>query len=151
MNMKHHVLSQTSRKSWGEDIKTPDQELYDALFALSQSLEYETVDYLPDPKDVKDTEPFVFVGESTTAPMATKDTTLGSVSVTVHVFGTRKNRQTVSNMLNNLFTKISTITKTSNYQWSFHYQNTMPRMVPEKSSDGIFLWHGYMTVEMRIR
>lgn len=119
------------------------------MFTLSQSCDYDTIDYLPDPKDV--TKPFVFVGESLTVPQATKDTTLGSVSVTMHVFGTRTNRQTVSNMLNRLFTRALAITQTENYRWFMNQQTSMPRVIPEKSSDGIFLWHGYLTIEMKLR
>ena len=131
-------------------IKTPDQELYDAMFALSQSLGYTTVDYIPDASEITDV-PNVFIGETLITPLATKDVTLGTVDVTVHVFGTRKKRQDVSIKLNTIFSEALKLKATKNYKWALVQNRSMPRVVPEKQSDGIFLWHGYVTIEMNIK
>ncbi len=128
---------------------TPDQELYDAMYGLSESLGYETVEYIPDAVELGDL-PSVYVGETLTQPLSTKDHVLGSVSVTVHVFGKRNQRKLVSERLTNIFNHASTIKKTDNFGWSFNGGRTMPQVVGEKQSDGIFLWHGYMTAEMRL-
>lgn len=83
------------------EIKQCDQLIFDEMFKRSsQMLEYNTYLTLP---DLQVSYPFVVIGETQLIPKPTKSGIVGTVSLTIHVWGAGGNRIQVSNMISELY------------------------------------------------
>jgi len=79
--------------------KSPEQELYDAIFLTCLNLGYSTYDYLP-PDGTQ--YPFVFIGELFQQDRHTKSGLFGDIQVTVHVYNNYKERRETTTMRDNI-------------------------------------------------
>lgn len=79
--------------------KSPEQELYDAIFQTCLSLGYRTYDYLP-PDGTQ--YPFVFIGEIFQQDRHTKSGLFGDIQVTVHIYNNYKERRETTTMRDNI-------------------------------------------------
>lgn len=79
--------------------KSPEQELYDAIFQTCLNLGYRTYDYLP-PDGTQ--YPFVFIGEIFQQDRHTKSGLFGDIQVTVHVYNNYKERRETTTMRDNI-------------------------------------------------
>lgn len=77
----------------------PDEELYDKIFEVSQSLGYDTYDCLPK-MDVE--YPFVQLTNTQKTTLNWKTAKGGLVSQTIHVWGTSEMRYQVAQMMEQL-------------------------------------------------
>lgn len=83
------------------EIKQCDQLIFDEIFKqASQKLGYQTYFSLP---DLNVSYPFVVMGETQLIPKPTKSGIVGTVSLTIHVWGADGNRIQVSNMISELY------------------------------------------------
>lgn len=94
------------------DRKSPQQQVFDAIFSASLSLGYETFDYLPGSSQGL---PFVFLGEQFDQDRKTKQFLYGDVQQTIHIFGDHKKRREVSTMIDKLKVAIRSIKRTDNF------------------------------------
>lgn len=88
-------------------MKSPDQQLFDALYAASLGLGYRTHDVLP-PEGAP--YPFVHIGSVTITPRATKSYLLASATAQIDVYADIKDRRTASDMTHRLLQAASCIT-----------------------------------------
>lgn len=75
--------------------KSPEQEIFDAIFSTCLNLGYRTYDYLP-PNGTQ--YPFVYIGEVFQQDRHTKSGLFGDIQVTVHIFNDRKKRKETTTM-----------------------------------------------------
>jgi hypothetical protein len=75
--------------------KSPEQEIFDAIYSTCLHLGYRTYDYLP-PNGTQ--YPFVYIGEVFQQDRHTKSGLFGDIQVTVHIFNDRKKRKETTTM-----------------------------------------------------
>jgi hypothetical protein len=75
--------------------KSPEQEIFDAIYSTCLNLGYRTYDYLP-PNETQ--YPFVYIGEVFQQDRHTKSGLFGDIQVTVHIFNDRKKRKETTTM-----------------------------------------------------
>lgn len=95
------------------DLKSPQQQIYDAVFLKSFNLTVNTHLFLPDGSAAY---PFVYVGEQSDQDRANKSSVAGNVQQTLHIYGTVKQRREVTTLINNLKTELRNINKTENFR-----------------------------------
>jgi|SRR5699024_2534985 len=120
---------------------SPQFQLYNAVYARSLSLGYDTYDYLP-AKDAK--LPFVYVGEQFDQDRQTKLSLYGDVQQTIHIYGNKKQRMQVTQMINNLKTELRRMKTTDNF-----YVNVrgIDSQIMIDDSTSTTLLHGIVEVE----
>ena len=91
-------------------MKSPDQQLYDAVFTASLSQGYTTYPFNPPPGT---TYPYVKLGAIQIVPTATKSYLIGTAHITIDIWGDKKSRKKVSEMAHNLITAISKVKQTT--------------------------------------
>jgi len=94
------------------EYKSPQQQIFDAVFLLSLNLGYHTYDFLP-PKGAA--YPFVYVGEQFDQDSQTKTSVYGRVQQTVHVFHTVRNRRDVTDMMDAIKAECRKLKRTENF------------------------------------
>lgn len=93
-------------------MKSPQQQIYDAVFKASLGLGYSTHDHLPPESEAY---PFVYIGEQFDQDRNTKTAIFGDVQQTVHVYGRAEDRATVTGMMDALKTEIRKLRQTENF------------------------------------
>lgn len=126
-------------------IKQPDQELYDEVFKVCQTLGYDVYTYLP-PKEAP--YPFVYIGESQELPRATKNIIVGVVQLNVHVYGLHTKRKQVSDMKGAILQEMRKLRQTNNFNWKVSNNQTQPQMLQDTSTNTP-LWHAVIPLEMQ--
>jgi flavodoxin len=124
-------------------VKSPQQSIYDTVFATSLNLGYSTYPYLS-AKDVA--YPFVFVGEQFDQDMPTKSVIYGLVNQTVHIYHTYKKRRELTDMMNTLKREFRKLKKAGNYYLAVRNINAQTMI---DNSTGEPLLHGIIEIEFR--
>lgn len=119
--------------------KSPQQEIYDAVFLIAHNLGYSVFDYLP-AEDEK--YPFVYVGEQSDQDLQTKTIIYGRVQQSVHIYHSHRQRRTLTTMMNNLKTEFRKLNNTDHFY--VEVRNINSRVIPEEK-----LLHGFIEVEFQ--
>jgi len=126
-----------------EELKSPQQQIFDAVFLISLNLGYATFDYLPANQV---TYPFVFIGEQSDQDLRTKTSIYGRVQQTIHVYHSQKKRRELTTMMNNLKTGFRKLKSTENFYVT--YKNISGQVIPDNSTSEPLL-HGMIEVEFQ--
>lgn len=102
-------------------VKQPDQELYDEVFKICQSLGYDVFTYLP-PDNTP--YPFVYIGESQELPQATKSVLVGTVQLNIHIYGLHTERKQVSDMKGAILWELRKLRQSKNFNWKISNNQT---------------------------
>ena len=124
------------------DLKSPQQQIFDAVFAASLELGYPTYDYLPANEA---SYPFVFVGEQFDNDIETKGPIYGHVTQTIHVFHNYRRRRELTTMMNNLKTACRKLKRTENFYIAC--KNISTRTLVDETTRSQPLLHGIIEVE----
>lgn len=124
------------------ELKSPQQQIFDAVFLASLNLGYRTVDYLP-ASDFG--YPFVFIGEQFDQDRRTKTSLFGDVQQTIHVYHDRRHRREITTMINNIKTECRKLKHTENFYLKCKNINSQIR--PDNSITSESLLHGIIEVE----
>lgn len=127
-------------------MKNPEQDLFDLLMIISKQLGYVTYDFRP-AKDVG--YPFVEVGNVNLTPDTTKSVYLANLSIEVHVWGTQKQRTTVSKMMNAIFRQASILKNTNDHNFRINANSSTTQLIGDTSTDS-FLWHGVIDLDIKL-
>ena len=120
-----------------------DQELYDTLFQLSQSLDYPTYDSPPQ----KNTKfPVVVIGHTHLLPIPNKSQLIGRITATIHTWTLADNRSQASTIGNRLYQQAINLKQTKSYRLNSVLQGCQTRLLIDDSTD-ILLWHGIIELE----
>lgn len=124
-------------------MKEVNQAIYDEIFKLSQTLGFNTFNYLPEDTGY----PFVYVGEQFGNPTQVKSNvaSIGSSIITVHLYGEKDNRRLITDMMQQLLTKVKMLRKADVYSISFAKENIQ---VISDNSISPMLWHGILELEI---
>jgi hypothetical protein len=125
------------------ELKSPQQQIYDAVFLISNNFGYRTVDYLP-ADDFG--YPFVFVGEQFDSDLRTKTSIYGNVVQTVHVYHSHRKRGELTTMMNNLKTGFRKLKRTENFYIAC--KSIEGQTLPDNSTSEPLL-HGIIEVEFQ--
>lgn len=128
-------------------MKSPDQQLYDAIFSTSQGLNYATYPFNPPPGTKY---PFVQMGEIQIIPIATKSYIIGTAHVTLDIWGDKSSRKTVSTMAHNLISAISKIKKTTEGMILSMDREAASTEIMADNSTTEDLWRGRINLRIRI-
>lgn len=121
------------------ELKSPQQQVYDAVFLISMNLGYATFDYLPaDEVDY----PFVYIGEQFDQDRLTKTSVYGRVQQSIHIYHSHRKRRELTTMINNLRTDFRELKRTENFY--LDCKNVTGRIIPEGK-----LLHGFIEVEFQ--
>ena len=97
--------------------KSPQQQLFDAVFVKCRELTPNTFDYLP----CDGTQyPFVFVGEQFNDDKPFKGIMGGQLTQQVHIYGLKSKRRTASDLADDICSALRSIHKTTH----FYFTNT---------------------------
>lgn len=119
--------------------KSPQQEIYDAVFLIAHDLGYSVFDYLP-AEDEK--YPFVYVGEQSDRDRVTKTSVHGRVHQSVHIYHSHRQRRELTTMINNLKAEFRKLKHTDHFYVSV--KDITGQVFPEEK-----LLHGFIEVEFQ--
>lgn len=125
------------------EYKSPQQQIFDAVFKTSENLGYRTFDYLPASEA---RYPFVFVGEQFDQDRNLKDAVIGTVEQTIHVYEAQRNRRALTDMMDNLKREIRNLKRTENFYITLVGINA--RTIPDNSTPKP-LWHGIIEITIK--
>lgn len=125
------------------EYKSPQQQIFDAVFSLSLNLGYDTYDFLP-PKNAK--YPFVYVGEQFDQDRLTKSNIYGRVQQTIHVYHTVRNRRAVTDIMDRLRRECRALRRTENFHVSVRSANAQ---VTNETAGTEQLKHGILEIEFQ--
>lgn len=126
-------------------------ELYEYIFAKCEEKGFDTWDHLP-----LDSEnapyPFVVVGEQQKTPSVTKLTVGGTIYVTVHIWGSRHQRDKVDQIA----TQIERLTYNPAFRTAHHFFTGRPGLIDNQimiddTIANTLLWHGVITMAFILR
>lgn len=127
--------------------KTPDQDLFDALFKVSRDLDYLTYPHKP-PRTAK--YPMVHIGDVQLIPIATKSYLLATLHAQLDVWGDETQRRDVSDMAHALMERISRIKELSGgYRISMNYEASSVQVMTDNSTDDN-LWRANVSLEFSL-
>ncbi|WP_339165371.1 hypothetical protein [Siminovitchia sp. FSL W7-1587] len=125
------------------DLKSPQQQIFDAIFASSLKLGYRTFDYLP-ANEVG--YPFVYVGEQHDFDLRTKSNIYGNVVQVIHIFHNYKKRRELTTMIDALKVRCRKLKQTENFYVTC--RNISSQTLIDDSA-GEPLLHGIIEVEFQ--
>lgn len=123
------------------DLKSPQQQIYDAVFLASHLLGYRTFPFLP-AKEEK--YPFVYVGEQSDQDKKTKSNIYGNVQQTIHIYHLIENRRDLTGMMDALKVELRKLKRTENFYVTckkITAQTIQDTTTPQA------LWHGIIEAE----
>lgn len=123
------------------ELKSPQQQLYDAVFLASYNLGYRTFDYLP---ATQVGYPFVYVGEYTDQDRRTKDMIYGDMQLTLHVYHDYRKRRELTTMMDRLKIECRKLRRTDNFYVTCK-RVTARTMIDNSASEPLL--HGVVEVE----
>lgn len=124
-------------------MKSPQQQVYDKVFKVSEELGHLVTDYLP-PGDTP--YPFIFIGEQSDIDRVNKTALHGEINQTVHVYNTIQSRSETSNIVQQLRSRYYNLKKTENFAVTVRQvQGTM--LVDTTDTDP--LWHAVLDLTIQ--
>ena len=124
-------------------IKSPQHQIYDAVFSASEKLGYATFDYLPSDKTAY---PFVFIGEQFDQDRATKSVIYGRVQQRIHIYHNYKKRRELTTMIDAIKRESRKLKHTETFYVSV--KNIESRIIPDNSTAQALL-HGFIEIEFQ--
>ena len=124
-------------------LAIPTQELYDKIFEVSQSLEFDTYDCLP-AKEVD--YPFVQLANTQQTTLNLKTAKGGLISQTIHVWGTLKMRYQVTQMMEQLNQLADGTLITDNFRFIGRNNQSDFQIMNDTSVPDTVLVHGVLTL-----
>lgn len=129
--------------------KSPEQDMFDWFFKWSVNNGYDTYDYLP-PESEHVAYPFVYVGNVQGVPDATKTELTGSVYLNIDIWGTRKQRLTVSQIVERFFHAAIGYIRTPNYFYYGQPNQQSKRLQLDTSVPNTILMRGLLELKLDI-
>ena len=127
-------------------MKSIDQQVFDAVYQLSDGLGYSTYIELPDSRTAY---PFVVMGEVQVVPVSTLSGMLGRVFVTLDVWGTLNERLEVSTICQQLLRQANYL-EMQTLDATLHANASTVRILRDDSTQSV-LWHGVLSLEFNLR
>ncbi|MBS4462819.1 MULTISPECIES: DUF3168 domain-containing protein [unclassified Facklamia] len=127
-------------------MKKPfEQQIFDGVIKLLKTLSVEVYPELP----IKEVAyPFVAMGEVQITPKATWSTLLGKAFVTIDVWGDRKQRKSVSEVVSDVYSVLNVVSLGG--KRLVLSVNTSSHRILSDNSTGSTLWHGIIFLEYNI-
>lgn len=122
-------------------MKSPQQQIFDLVFSISEQLGYKTFDYLPAEKVGY---PFVFIGEQYDSDIRNKSVIHGQVNQSVHIYHDYRKRTELSLMIDNIRYEIRKAYRTESF--SIDCRGIDSRILID-DSDARVLNHGLMEID----
>lgn len=114
------------------NMKSPQQQIYDAVFLLSMNLGYDTYNKLPSDGV---SYPFVYIGEQLSDDAVNKSTVTGLVTQYIRVYNNSDRRRETTDIVNNLIREIRKLRHTDTFYISVrrvHQQVMIETITPSQ-------------------
>lgn len=123
----------------------PDQDIYDEVYKLSQSLGYDTY---PSKPMSSVPYPFVELGSTSIINEPNKSFINGTVVQEINVWGTERQRKEVSDMVNTLFLEFIKLRKSSNFAIRTNINDTNIQIMEDTSTNNK-LYRGFLSLYVK--
>ncbi|OYS79008.1 hypothetical protein CBG04_07960 [Limosilactobacillus reuteri] len=130
---------------------TPTNELYNYIFDACEKMGYDTYDHLPlESENAK--YPFVVCGEQQQTNTVTTTSINSTIYMTVHVWGSRRQRDNVAKMMAN----VATLSYDPALRTEHHFFTGKPNLIDNQimiddTIANTLLWHGVITMAFYLR
>lgn len=129
---------------------SPELDLYNYFFNLSQEFGFDTYDSLPAQEDNAD-YPFVVIGNADGVSGNTKTELTGSVNLNIDCWGTLKERLIISKMIERFFYASIGELNTESYRYYGEPQQQNKRLLTDNSVPNTQLLHGLVEIDLKIQ
>lgn len=130
---------------------TPTNELYNYIFDACEKMGYDTYDHLPlESENAK--YPFVVCGEQQQTNTVTTTSINSTIYMTVHVWGSRRQRDNVAKMMAN----VAALSYDPALRTEHHFFTGKPNLIDNQimiddTIANTLLWHGVITMAFYLR
>lgn len=131
-------------------IYSPQQELYDQLYIMSQNLGFDTYDHLP-MENENANYPFVVIGSNQLLPVNFKTVVGGQLSQNIDFWGDEQMRLTVTSMMNQLTTACYRELVTKHFRFQNRVAQTDSQIIQDTSVPNTVLNHGILTLVFSLK
>ena len=129
-------------------MKSPEQSLFDYFYSLSESHGLPTFDYLPAESETP--YPFVYIGQTQTQGQNNKYSRSDHIFLTIDVWGSKKQRKTVSEIADGLFNCAIGRIKTAEYEFYGRSNQQSKHMMIDTSVPNTVYQRGHIEIEMEV-
>lgn len=130
-------------------MKSPEQELYDYFYTLSEKTGWTTYDHLP-MKNENAPYPFVIVGNMESTSGGTKTSLNSNISLIIDVWGNAKQRLVVSNMAERFFRTAIGLVETDNYRFFGSINEQDKQLMQDTTVPDTVLNRGMVTLNLKM-
>jgi hypothetical protein len=127
-------------------IKSPQQELYDYVFAQALERGYDTYDHLPMQSE-NASYPFVTLENMDLVPDPNKTSIGATINLTVNVWGNQEQRLTVDSIANDLFMIASSWFSTDHYHYHGRLNGSDYQIIQDTSVPDTILNHAIVNLQ----
>ena len=129
-------------------MKSPEQSLFDYFYSLCLKHNLPTFDYLP--VESESTYPFVYIGQTQTQGQNNKYSRSDHIFLTLDVWGSKKQRKTVSEIADGLFNCAIGRIKTAEYEFYGRSNQQSKQMMIDTSVPNTVYQRGHIEIEMEV-
>ena len=129
-------------------MRSPEKALFDYFYSLSQKHDLPTFDYLP--AESETSYPFVYIGQTQTQGHNNKYSRSDHIFLTIDVWGSKKQRKTVSEIADGLFNCAIGRIKTAEYEFYGRSNQQSKHMVIDTSVPNTVYQRGHIEIEMEV-
>ena len=129
-------------------MKSPEQSLFDYFYSLCLKHNLPTFDYLP--VESESTYPFVYIGQTQTQGQNNKYSRSDHIFLTLDVWGSKKQRKTVSEIADGLFNCAIGKIQTAEYEFYGRSNQQSKQMMIDTSVPNTVYQRGHIEIEMEV-
>ena len=128
---------------------SPDQDLFNYFYHISQAKDYETYDYLPMANEPVE-YPFVVINYVQNVGGATKTELTGALHLTIDVWGSARQRITVEEMGTHFYKEAIGEILTDSYRYFGHAQDQSKTLTVDTSVENTIFQRCTIELELQI-
>ncbi len=129
-------------------MRSPEKALFDYFYSLSLTHGLPTFDYLP--AESETSCPFIYIGQTQTQGQNNKYSRSDHIFLTIDVWGSKKQRKTVSEIADGLFNCAIGRIKTAEYEFYGRSNQQSKQMMIDTSVPNTVYQRGHIEIEMEV-
>lgn len=130
-------------------MRSPEKALFDYFYSLSQKHDLPTFDYLP--AESETSYPFVYIGQTQTQGHNNKYSRSDHIFLTIDVWGSKKQRKTVSEIADGLLNSAIGFVYTDIYKFYGQANQQSMQMMIDTSVPNTVFQRGNLQLELSVK